>query len=93
MLGGEDESRWQLDPFRLFPLLIGLIGLTVVNRGFQALNHPVPRKVQLAVKHAILTLILLDASIAAVSSGTWYGVAVVALLLPAMVLGSRFRST
>jgi hypothetical protein len=59
----------------------------------QALNHPVPRKVQLAVKHAILTLVLLDAAIAAVSAGPWFGGAIALLLLPAMLVGAKFRST
>lgn len=91
--GQEESARWQLDPWRAYPVLIGLIGLTVINRGVMAHNHPVPRKVQLAVKHAILTLVLLDAAVAAVSAGPWYGGSIALLLLPAMILGSRFRST
>ena len=93
-LSGQAEGdRWQLDPWRAYPLLIGLIGFTVINRGVLALNHPVPRKVQLAVKHAILTIILLDAAVAALSAGPWYGGAIALLLLPAMMIGLRFRST
>ena len=89
----EEGARWQLDPWRAYPILIGLVGLTVVNRGVLAINHPVPRKVQLAVKHAILTLILLGAAVAAVSAGPWYGGGIALLLLPAMLAGLRFRST
>jgi 4-hydroxybenzoate polyprenyltransferase len=93
-LSGDHEARpWQVDPYGAFPVLIGLIGLTVLNRGVQAVNHAVPRKVQLAVKHAILTLILLDAAIAAVSAGPWIGGSIAALLIPAMLVGGRFRST
>jgi 4-hydroxybenzoate polyprenyltransferase len=91
--GPEEWTRWQLDPWLAYPVLIALVGLTVINRGVLALNHPVPRKVQLAVKHAILTLILLDAAVAAVSAGPWYGGGIALLLLPAMVVGLRFRST
>lgn len=91
--GAEEGARWQVDPWFAFPVLIGLVGLTVVNRGVQALNHPVPRKVQLAVKHAILTLVLLDAAIAALSAGPWFGGAIALLLLPAMLVGAKFRST
>lgn len=91
--GPEEGARWQVDPWFAYPVLIGLVGLTVINRGAQALNHPVPRKVQLAVKHAILTLVLLDAAIAALSAGPWFGGSIALLLLPAMLVGARFRST
>lgn len=84
---------WGIDPHRAYPLLIGLIALTVANRGVAGIMHPVPRKVQLAVKHAILTLILLDASIAALAAGPWFGAAVASLLLPAMTAGVWFKST
>ncbi|MCC6508862.1 MAG: UbiA family prenyltransferase [Pirellulaceae bacterium] len=92
-LSGEPNERWLLDPWRAFPLLVGLIGLTVINRGVLAINHPVPRKVQLAVKHAILTIVLLDAAVAAASAGPWFGGGIALLLLPAMLIGSKFRST
>lgn len=82
-----------LDPLRGYPLLLGLIGLTVINRGLSGVLHPVPRKVQLAVKHAILTLILLDASVVVMWGGMWYGAAVALMLLPAMFIAARFRTT
>ena len=82
-----------LDPQRGYPLLIGLIGLTVINRGVSGILHPVSRKVQLAVKHAILTLILLDAAVVVMWGGVWYGAAVALLLLPAFFIAARFRST
>lgn len=84
---------WELDPNLAYPLLMGLIGLTVVQRGMLGVNHPVPRKVQLAVRHAILTLILIDASVAALWAGPWYGGAVAMMLMPALVSALRFRST
>ncbi len=90
---GEADQRWQMDPWRAYPLLIGLVSLTVLNRGVQAVNHPVPRKVQLAVKHAILTLVLLGAAVAALSAGPYYGGSIALLLFPAMLLGKMFKST
>lgn len=86
-------DSWTLDPTRGYPLLIGLIGLTVANRGYKGIVHPIPRKVQLAVKHAILTLIFVDAAVVLMWAGPWYGCAVVALLLPALSSAIRFRST
>lgn len=88
-----DTVSWTLDPQRGYPLLIGLIGLTVLNRGIKGISHPVPRKVQLAVKHALLTLILVDAGIVLMWAGPPYGIAVVLLLLPALISALRFRAT
>lgn len=88
-----DTQMWTLDPQRGYPLLIGLIGITVVNRSFAAVWHPVSRKVQLGVKHALLTLILLDAAIVYTWEGAWYGAAIVFLLLPALTSAIRFRTT
>ncbi len=87
------NQTWTLNPRQGYPLLIALIGLTVANRGIAGVMHPVPRKVQLAVKHAILTLILVDAAVVLMWAGAWYGCAVVALLLPALASALRFRST
>lgn len=84
---------WTLDPVRGYPLLVGLIGLTVLNRGFAGVLHPVSRKVQLAVKHAILTLILIDAAVVVMWAGTWYGAAIALLMIPALFSAVRFRST
>ncbi len=39
-LSQADDKLWQLDPWRAYPLLVGLVGLTVVNRGIQAVGHP-----------------------------------------------------
>jgi 4-hydroxybenzoate polyprenyltransferase len=89
----ESDQVWTLNPRQGYPLLICLIGLTVANRGFAGVLHPVPRKVQLAVKHAILTLILIDAAVVLMWAGAWYGCGVVVLLLPALSSSIRFRST
>ncbi len=87
------KQTWTLNPNQGYPLLIALIGLTVMNRGFAGVMHPVSRKVQLAVRHAILTLVLIDAAVVLMWVGTWWGCAVAALLLPALSSAMRFRST
>ena len=87
------EVGWYLGPNSYYPFLIALIGLTVLNRGAAGILHPVSRKVQLAVKHAILTLILIDAAVVLMWAGPWFGVAVVMLLFPALASAIRFRST
>ncbi len=92
-LWSKTEHDWGLDPKLAYPLLMGLIGLTVVQRGFFGISHPVPRKVQLAVRHAILTLILIDAAVATMWAGPWFGGAVALMLMPALISAMRFRST
>ncbi len=87
------HPAWTLDPNGGYPLLIALIGLTVLNRGVAGALHPVPRKVQLAVKHAILTLILIDAAVVVMWAGPWFGGGVALLLLPALSSALRFRAT
>lgn len=76
-----------------YPLLIGLIGLTVLNRGLAGVLHPISRKVQLAVKHALLSLILLDASVVLMWAGPGFGTGVVLLLVPALLSAVKLRTT
>jgi len=87
------QVAWYLPSNSYYPVLIALIGLTVVNRGLSGVLHPVSRKVQLAVKHALLSLILIDASIVLMWAGAWYGIAVVLLLIPALLGAIRLRTT
>lgn len=87
------DFSWRLPADSAYPVLIGLIGLTILNRAVIGVLHPVPRKVQLAVKHAILSLIMIDAAVVLMFAGTWYGVGVVLLLLPAVIGAMRVRTT
>lgn len=82
-----------LNPLRGYPLLIGLIGLTIVNRAMAGVRHPVSRKVQLGVKHSILSLILIDAAVVLMWSGPWYAAVLIALIIPALLSSLRVRST
>jgi 4-hydroxybenzoate polyprenyltransferase len=87
------QFNWGLPPNSSYPVLIGLIGATILNRAMGGVLHPVPRKVQLAVKHAILSLIMIDAAVVLLFAGTWYGVGVVLLLIPAVIGAMRVRTT
>lgn len=87
------QVHWFLDPKSYYPILIGLIGLTVLNRAMSGVIRPVSRRVQLAVRHALLSLILLDAAVVLMWAGTWYGVSVVILMLPALLGSLKFRTT
>jgi 4-hydroxybenzoate polyprenyltransferase len=82
----------RLEP-QLFWLLLAVLMFTVLRRGGTAAIAPTPQKVQAAVKHSILSLIWLDAATAIVVAGPAYGIAIAALLIPALMLGRWVYST
>ncbi|MDX1944991.1 MAG: UbiA family prenyltransferase [Pirellulaceae bacterium] len=75
-------------------LLLALLILTVLRRSLMAVVDPSPGRVQVAVKHAILSIIWLDAAIcAATGPAGYYGFAIALLLVPALLLGRWVYST
>ena len=52
-----------------------------------------PQRIRLAVKTGVLSLILLDAALAALFQRPWYGLYVLALYVPAMLLAKLFAVT
>lgn len=78
---------------REFALLIGMLGLTIMARGINAVRDPEPRRVQMTVRAALLTLIPLSAALAFLGAGPVYGLGVFALVIPAMWVGAKFRMT
>lgn len=85
--------QFMLDPQRGYPLLIGLIALTILHRAARAISDPNPHTVQMSVKHAILSLIPLSAGVAFLGAGPIAAMGVLALVVPAMTLGSFLRVT
>lgn len=59
-------------------------------RAFRTLDAP---DIRIAVKAGILSLIVLNASIAAMFGGFWYGAAVLLLYVPALALAKMFAVT
>jgi 4-hydroxybenzoate polyprenyltransferase len=78
---------------QLYWLLLALLMFSVLRRCGVAVVDPAPQKVQAAVKLAILSLIWLDAATALVVAGPVYGLAIAALLIPALLLGRWVYST
>jgi len=74
-------------------MLLALLMFGVGRRGIVAAQDPIPPKVQAAVKLSILSLIWLDATMAVAVSGPAAGVAIAALLIPALLLGRWIYST
>lgn len=73
--------------------LLGMLAATIVRRAISAAFDGSPAAVQGAVKHAILSIIMLDAAVCVASAPTVYGIVVVALLAPALLLGKWVYST
>ena len=73
-------------------ILMGLLAFTILRRCGTAAFDPTPRQVQLAVKHAVMSIIVLDAAVA-LEVANWYALAVLALLIPAFALGMWISST
>ncbi|MHC4399683.1 MAG: UbiA family prenyltransferase [Planctomycetota bacterium] len=81
----EQPGRWWL----LMTVLAVLIGY----RCLWAVADPTPPRVQMAVRQGILSLVILDAAACFVVCGLEGAVAVLALLVPTVVLGRWIEST
>jgi 4-hydroxybenzoate polyprenyltransferase len=77
----------------MFALLLALLAMTVLRRCLAAVLDPSPERVQMAVKHSILSLIWFDAAIVAAVAPLPYAFAIAALLIPALLLGRWVYST
>jgi 4-hydroxybenzoate polyprenyltransferase len=76
----------------MWQLLIVLLGFTIARSAAMAVYDPDPLRVQMAVKTAILSLIVLDAAIAMII-GPSFALGVLVLLLPTLLLGRWVYST
>ncbi len=74
-------------------LLLGLLAFTIIRRCGMAVADPTPRRVQLAVKNALWSLIVLDAAVALLVGPPAWSLVIVALLIPTIVLGQWIEST
>ncbi len=76
----------------LFPYLLVGLGFLVGIPAAQATAEPMPARVQLAVKRALVGLVVLDAVLATALCGT-VGLVILVLLLPVLYLGRWIYST
>lgn len=74
-------------------LLLGLLAFTILRRCGIAISNPTPQQVQFAVKHGILSLIVLNAAVALGVSQWYYALAILCLLIPTLILGRWIYST
>lgn len=82
----------QLEPSR-WTLLLTALGALIGFRLIRAIAEPSPRLVQAAVRHCILSLIVLNAAICFVTQGLGPAAMIVLLLVPATVTGRWIAST
>jgi 4-hydroxybenzoate polyprenyltransferase len=76
----------------LFPYLLVGLGFLVGIPAVHAITEPNPRRVQIAVKRALVGLVVLDAVLATALSGT-IGLVILLLLLPLLYVGRWIYST
>ena len=88
------SSRYDLQIDReAWLLLWGVTGIIIARRCVLAILSPTPTMVQRAIKHCILSLIVIDATITFGFAGPGWAVVVLALLAPTMLFGRWFSST
>ena len=75
-----------------FPYLLTAFGCYVGSAVVRAIRQPIPKRVQAAVKRALLGLIVLDAILATAMAGL-AGLVLLVLLVPAQFLGRWVYST
>jgi 4-hydroxybenzoate polyprenyltransferase len=86
------DSPWPCRTLFLYPYLLVGFGFVVGVPVYRAVKRPAPPLVQAAVKRAVLGLIVLDAVLATAGAWVW-GLLLLLLLPPALLLGRRLYST
>lgn len=74
-------------------VLVAFFGVMILRRALVAVFDPAPAYVQAAVKHCLLTYVMLTACVVLAVRGGYWAVAVVALLIPTVLLGRWVYST
>lgn len=80
-------------PSVFWPVLLAALFVPIARRGGNAVINPEPRRVQAVVKNCIQSLILFDAAVAMAVNGPFWGLGVLVLLIPMMILGRWVYST
>ncbi|MBI2480300.1 MAG: UbiA family prenyltransferase, partial [Planctomycetia bacterium] len=89
----EFARRFHIEPTLVWPMAIFLLTVSIMRRCLVAVADPTPEQVQAAVKQCILSLIVLDASVALLMADWPYAVGILALLVPTLLLGKWVYST
>ncbi len=82
-----------MSPELVWVSLICLLGFFILRRCGTAAIDPTPRQVQMAVKHAVISIIVLDAAVVLEVANWYYALGVLALLIPTLMVGRWIYST
>jgi 4-hydroxybenzoate polyprenyltransferase len=83
-----------LRPAAMWPLLVALLGFSVLRRCVIAIRQPTAKQIQIAVKQCLVSLIVFDAAIClATVRPAYWSVLILALMFPMLVLGRWVYST
>jgi 4-hydroxybenzoate polyprenyltransferase len=74
-------------------LLWAVLAMITARRCVLAILQPAPQRVQAAVRHCVLSIIVLDAAVCAGYLGPFWGLAVLTLLFPTLLLAAWLRAT
>lgn len=93
-LASADESAsWRWSSGKRFYLLIAACALPVTLRGIRLLMTPTGQNLGQTIRVGLLSIISLSAAFATLGAGPRWGLAVLALIVPAMILATRLRVT
>ena len=90
---GPPTARYYMEPTLIWPFALSILMLPTLRRGLIGVVDPRPRRVQAAVKQSLFSLIVLDAAVCLLVCPWPYALGVLALLLPAILLGRWVYST
>ncbi|HEY4312007.1 MAG TPA: UbiA family prenyltransferase [Pirellulales bacterium] len=85
--------RYALEIGERWYVLWGLLALLILRRPVAAIAEPIPKRVQLAVKECILSLVVIDAVACYAVRGVPWAIVILLLLLPTLFLGRWIYST
>lgn len=74
-------------------LLWAVLALVIARQCIVAIVRPTPRHVQVAVRHCLRSIIVIDAAVALGFCGVYWGCAVLLLLAPMLLLEQWFSTT
>jgi 4-hydroxybenzoate polyprenyltransferase len=88
-----DSFQYRFDPATNWPIGLAVVSVWIFRRCIAAIRDPEPRKVQLAIKFSLMSLIVLDGTLCLLVCPLPYALAIVALLVPMLFLGRWIYST
>ena len=80
------------EPKRLVSV-VGVLALVTARRCALAIFEPSPQRVQAAVRHCVQSIIVLDAAVCVGYAGPIWGLAVLALIFPTVLLAQWLKAT